>query len=695
MTHRWVAVAAALVVSAMGYGLVPSGQAVERGHHEGMTLGHVPRAKGETNATVIIGPRGHLLGFDTPNVSISPGGSVKVINREGLTHTFTSVAVDADGDPLFDVVIPPHATRPVPGVDTLKPGKYKFFCRIHPNMRGSLTVLGEPSEGPTGVRFDQPLRLPPVLTGRHIVLPVRRTLQRVLPHGALTPLWTYGGSFPGPTIVRPAGRDTRVTVINDLPRRAGALSLHFHGDHHAARHDGQPDDFLVRRGERRTYDFPLTYEGRPARAAFEWYHDHRMNRTSPNIWRGLAGAFIVTSTAERRLDLPSGRFDVPLVVSDRSFGEGNTLAGHFHSGMVLTGPEAPPNDATVGSKVLVDGQFAPYFEVAAHRYRLRLLNASNFSSYNFALSDGQPFVQIGTGNGLLEHPVKRRRILLGPAQRVDVLVDFRRERGQRIVLESVARSDAHALSGIGARQARLMQFRVTRTATDHTHVPWRLSKLPPIKVPDQVAKRWVVRLVGDEAAGSSWTLNGRVFDPDRVDHFARLGSTELWELRNDSSITHFIHLHEELWHTISRDGHAPPPWERLGLEDTWRLDPGETVLVAAKFSDYTGRFMVHCHMLDHEDHGLMSQFAVTTRGAKEQHPRLTAHHPEATRRQDMEPHHTMIGMAATAMRSTNGALTVPPRLGRLARRAGSAIAVELLAVGAFLLTRRRFRRTPA
>jgi FtsP/CotA-like multicopper oxidase with cupredoxin domain len=438
----------------------------------------------------------------------------------------------------------------------------------------------------------------------------------------------------------------------------------------------------------------LTSEGRPARAAFEWYHDHRMNRTSRNIWRGLAGVFIVTSPAERRLDLPSGRFDVPLVVSDRSFHDDNTLAGGFHAGMVLTGPDAPPNDATVGSKVLVNGRFAPYFEVAAHRYRLRLLNASNFSSYNFALSDGQPFVQIGTGNGLLEHPVKRRKILLGPAQRVDVVVDFRRERGQRIVLKSVARSDAHALSGIGARQARLMQFRVTRTATDHTRVPWRLSKLPPIKVPGRVAKRWVVRLAGDETTGSSWTLNGKIFDPDRVDHVARLGSTELWELHNDSSITHFIHLHEELWHTISRDGHTPPPWERLGLEDTWRLDPGETVLVAARFTDYTGRFMVHCHMLDHEDHGLMSQFAVVTSRAGRQHARLTASHPGTTPHGAPESPRTMAGMAtmAMAMPSADHVVAGPRGLGRLARRAGSALAIEMLAVGAFIVTRRRFPR---
>ena len=109
--------------------------------------------------------------------------------------------------------------------------------------------------------------------------------------------------------------------------------------------------------------------------------------------------------------------------------------------------------------------------------------------------------------------------------------------------------------------------------------------------------------------GTYWTVNGKPFDPHRVDVEVPLGSTQTWLLKNVSPITHYIHLHEEQWHTISRDGKRPPPWER-GLEDTWRLDPGETVKVAAQFTDYTGVFMLHCHMLDHEDDGMMAQFAV-------------------------------------------------------------------------------------
>ena len=100
-----------------------------------------------------------------------------------------------------------------------------------------------------------------------------------------------------------------------------------------------------------------------------------------------------------------------------------------------------------------------------------------------------------------------------------------------------------------------------------------------------------------------------MFDAGRIDYRVRMGDTEQWRLRNVSDMTHYVHLHEEQWHTVSRNGERPPPWER-GLEDTWRLDPGDVVVVAARFTDFQGAFMVHCHMLDHEDHGMMAQFEV-------------------------------------------------------------------------------------
>ncbi|HMC69917.1 MAG TPA: multicopper oxidase domain-containing protein, partial [Mycobacteriales bacterium] len=136
-----------------------------------------------------------------------------------------------------------------------------------------------------------------------------------------------------------------------------------------------------------------------------------------------------------------------------------------------------------------------------------------------------------------------------------------------------------------------------------------LQAAPAITVPKKVSAVWAVGVTGSSGSGSSWTLDGKMFDPKRVVLKVPRGATQMWELRNPTNVTHYLHIHEEQWHTVLRDGKTPPKWER-GLEDTWRLDPGERVRVVAKFTDFLGVFMIHCHMLDHEDDGLMAQFAV-------------------------------------------------------------------------------------
>jgi spore coat protein A len=266
-----------------------------------------------------------------------------------------------------------------------------------------------------------------------------------------------------------------------------------------------------------------------------------------------------------------------------------------------------PGTATVGSQVLVNGRFAPYRYVKAGRYRFQIINASLFSSYDFALSDGRPFVQIGTGSGLLPHPVTRTDILLGPAQRADVIVDFRHEEHSHVLLSSIPRSDG-SMTGVGTREAALMQFRVGGTTHQQAHVPERLAHIAQLATPKKVAMTWTLG-VSKDRHGSYWSINGRRFNPSRVDHKVVLGRTEKWKIRNTTDMTHYVHLHEEEWRTVLRDGKPPPPWER-GYEDTWRLDPGESVVVAARFTDFTGNFMIHCHMLDHEDDGMMATFRV-------------------------------------------------------------------------------------
>jgi spore coat protein A, manganese oxidase len=578
----------------------------------GSTLPLAPRAalaEAPTTAWIYIGQSD----FQTKAVSMATGGTLNVRNNATIRHTVTSDLRGSDGKPLFNVTVEPGATVSIPAAADLVAGAYPFHCSIHPTMRGTLTIEG--SGGgvePSRPSFDQPLVLPPVLTGRHIRVPIKRADVQVFPTGPKTRMWTYGGTYPGPTIRRPAGHDTEVRFVNRLPRAAGALTVHLHGDHHASRYDGRPTTELIGHGSARTYDYPLTDGGVPERAAFNWYHDHRMNRTARNNWLGLQGMFLVSDGKARQLGLPGGRYDVPLMVSERSFTADNQLARPFprHPDMTMTGPDAPPNDATVGDTVLANGRYAPYLRVSTHRYRLRLLNTSPFTAYDFHMSDGQPFVQVATGNGLLPKPVVRQDLFLGPAQRAEVVVDFHGELGKRIVLESIPRVTNPGGDGVGSPAVSIMQFRVTRSADhDDTVVPSSLRRAPRLDPPDRVAKTWRFGLGGDPSTGTYWTVNGKPFDPWRVDHRVPLGTQERWRLVNDSPMTHFIHLHEEQWRTLLRNGKRPPPWER-GLEDTWRLDPGESVVVAARFTDHTGRFMLHCHMLDHEDHGLMATFQV-------------------------------------------------------------------------------------
>ena len=236
------------------------------------------------------------------------------------------------------------------------------------------------------MKFQQPLVQPPRLTGRHIRIVMRKAKVRVLPHGPKTPMWTYGGTFPGPTIVRRAGQATKVTFVNHLPRKAGSMTVHAHGGHQASRYDGQPASYLIRHGRQRTYDYPLTDGGKPLPAALRFYHDHRMNVTARNNWFGLTGMFLTTDPRDARIGLPHGRYDVPLMVTDRSFDQRNRLDQPVEArlrrarrpppgraampGMAGIGPMAGARghsvaDATVGDQALVNGRYAPYFHVRA------------------------------------------------------------------------------------------------------------------------------------------------------------------------------------------------------------------------------------------------------------------------------------------------------------------------------------------
>ena len=332
------------------------------------------------------------------------------------------------------------------------------------------SALGAGAVAPVGAAiapaFSRPLVIPRVLTGSNITLTATLADVQVLP-GRKTRMWTYNGTFPGPTIRRPTGQTTTVTLVNNLPAAAGELTLHNHGNHSTAENDGQPDDFLAAsNGGSVTYTYTGTEAGANERGALQWYHDHRMDVTGRNVWMGLAGMYIIDDPADPRT-LPKGEFDVPLLVVDRSFDANNQLAYRFNAVGVT------------GNRILVNGVPQPYFNVGDRKYRLRILNASNSRSYDFALGSGQSFIQIGTESGLLPAPVRRSHILVGPAERVDVVVDFAGRLGQRIVLQNLA---------AGGSLRQVMQFRVTRDLTDSSSIPATLRPLPALDATSAVTR---------------------------------------------------------------------------------------------------------------------------------------------------------------------------------------------------------------
>jgi len=493
---------------------------------------------------------------------------------------------------------------------------------------GLLPLSAEPTAAlAKPVPFRARLPIPPVLRDDHIRIPIREAEQQILP-GRKTRLWTFGGSFPGPTIRRRAGQRTRVTFHHDLPPKVGELSVHLHGAHSRTQFDGQPggltksqptslycsiprglsaremgNDLLLKPGASKTYVYDLMEDGRPERASFQWYHDHRLDRTAPHSWKGLAGMFIVEDGFEDDLKLPRGDRDLPLMITDRTFDRHNQLTDPFHG-------QRPPADGILGESVLVNGAYMPHHPVQPLRYRLRLLNVSAFRSYNLQLSNGAPMLQIATESGLMPKPLRRREILLGPAERVEVIVDFSRMAGESVELRSSKRHPGRNPNGAHAYGGALMQFRVgSGRHPDRTHIPRHLRPLPAWtrKAKRKPDKRWEITIGG--FFKTTWRINGRTFNPAHSEAFPKLNTTETWEIVNKTNVAHVIHLHHTDWYLLERNGEPPPPWEDC-LKETFFVYPNERILLAGHFSDYTGKFVIHCHMFDHEDHGLMSQFQV-------------------------------------------------------------------------------------
>lgn len=480
--------------------------------------------------------------------------------------------------------------------------------------------------------FQVPLPLPRVLApastdggADRYAITQRETTAEILP-GVWTPVWTYDGTFPGPTIESRRGRPVTVTHRNDLQV---PTVVHLHGGRTPAESDGYPTDLVLPEGwpdttapmghgghamphtmadpravrTERTRDYTFPLDQRPTML---WYHDHRMDFTAPAIWRGLAGLHIVRDDAEEALGLPSGPRELPLMITDRAFNDDGTFAYPSLDPSLRSTPgvEEPYLAGVLGDVILVNGAPWPVHEAEAARYRLRVLNASNARHYELeaVTEDGRllDLVQVGADQGLLAAPVTHTALPIGPAERYDIVIDLAGVPVGRLV---------RLRNRLGSGRTReVMAFRVARAASDDSRVPPVLSAdLPEWRRRDAVRVREFGFRAGRMGDGHGWLIDGRPFDPARADVTVGLGDVEVWRLVAD--VHHPIHLHLVGFRILSRGGREPLAHD-AGLKDTVSLRPGESAEIITRFDGYRGRYLFHCHNAEHEDMGMMANLEV-------------------------------------------------------------------------------------
>jgi blue copper oxidase len=451
--------------------------------------------------------------------------------------------------------------------------------------------------------FANQLKIPPLLepredpAGRKVFdLRLQPGTSQLLP-GRPAHTWGANGAYLGPTLRATRGDRVVLRVANGLPE---PTTVHWHGMHLPAAADGGPHQ-LIQPGT--TWSPSWTID-QPA--ATLWYHPHLHGATEEHVYRGVAGLFLLDDAEAGALALP-GRYgidDIPVVLQDKRF----DTRGDLDMGQPPFSPIG-----RLGSDMLVNGTYDPHLDVASQRVRFRLLNASTARSYNLGFADDRPFDLIATDGGLLERPLRTTRVPLSPGERAEVVAEFRP--GDRLVLRSFQPD-----LGVDAFQGRfagtddtfdLLQIRAGAKLAPSPPVPGRLASH---RQPDQAQAVTTRRF---ELDGGS-AINGKAMDMDRVDEVVTVGTTELWQVGNQSGNLHNFHVHDVQFKVVGYAGGGPPPPPTLaGWKDTVFLPPGVTVRLLMRFTDYTDPalpYMFHCHLLRHEDNGMMGQFVVVRPG---------------------------------------------------------------------------------
>jgi FtsP/CotA-like multicopper oxidase with cupredoxin domain len=453
-------------------------------------------------------------------------------------------------------------------------------------------VGARPAAIPSLPPFSEPLRIPPVArpdrtdgTTDFYRIRMAETQAEIFP-GLQTKVLTYNGEFPAATIRATRGRPVAITQQNQTKQ---PTAVHLHGAHLPRKDDGHPMD-VIEPGGQRDYLYPNTQLG-----ASLWYHDHSHHTEAEHVYRGLAGMYILEDEEERALGLPDGEYDVPLLLRDSQFDPAGQLV------WVLAGFAGR-------TTLLVNGSPQPYFEVAARKYRFRFLNCANDRSYTLRLGDGQgvPMHLIGSDGGLLPAPVTVNTFDITPGERVEAVIDF---------AEFPIGTQLTLTNDIGETDEvkPVMRFDVVREAPDKSRIPATLRPRPDIG--EATVQRDIEMHVDlNNPNDIKSMLDRRLYDPDRIDQYGKLGTTEMWTIRNTDTelgIPHNIHLHLEQFQIVDRNG-KPVGGHETGLKDTVVIPAGGNVRIKVRFTDHAGVFVYHCHMLDHSALGMMGQLELTT-----------------------------------------------------------------------------------
>jgi blue copper oxidase len=469
-------------------------------------------------------------------------------------------------------------------------------------------------------RFVNPLRIPPLLNGepgpdgKIYDLNVASGKSEFL-SGTSTPTLGINGSYLGPTIRCRENDRVTLRVKNNLPE---PTTLHWHGLRVPAASDGGPHQ-IVEPGAVWETSFTITQK-----ASLCWYHSHLMEHTGEQVLRGLAGLFLIEDDQSNSLNLPSdyGVDDIPLVIQDRRF----RADGSFDYALAM-------HDTMMGYKgdvILVNGTTNPHVVLRRQRTRLRILNGSNSRIYTLGRDDGAELFVIGSDGGLLERPARLRRVRLGPGERVEMLMDMQANQTVRLM----SYPDRVTAGGTGRDMMMggmvgntetfpIIELRAAQLETTDLSLPERLIHVQNWTTAQATRTRTFTLdmpmmgmgmggMMGGPRMEGMMGINGRSMNRGRIDERVSFGSVEIWEIKNTTPLAHPFHIHGVQFRTLDRNGESPMPHE-LGLKDTVLVDPGSTVRVIIEFADFADPqhpYMYHCHILEHEDAGMMGQFLV-------------------------------------------------------------------------------------